>query len=63
MTVEESRRGLPAEPATYRALFSEGQFRALFVAQAISLTGDQLARVALAVLRVPPSLIAAATAP
>jgi MFS family permease len=39
---------LPAEPATYRALFSEGQFRSLFVAQAISLTGDQLARVAIA---------------
>ena len=50
MTVEESRRGLPAEPATYRALFSEGQFRALFVAQAISLTGDQLARVAITTL-------------
>jgi MFS family permease len=50
VTVEESRRGLPAEPATYRALFSEGQFRALFVAQAISLTGDQLARVAITTL-------------
>ena len=48
MTIEESRRGLPAEPATYRALFAEGQFRALFAAQGISLAGDQLARVAIA---------------
>lgn len=47
MTVGESRRGLPAEPATYRALFAESQFRALWLAQAISLTGDQLARVAI----------------
>lgn len=47
MTVGESRRGLPAEPATYRALFAERQFRALWLAQAISLTGDQLARVAI----------------
>jgi predicted MFS family arabinose efflux permease len=50
VTIGESRRGLPAEPATYRALFSEGQFTSLFVAQAISLTGDQLARVAIATL-------------
>jgi predicted MFS family arabinose efflux permease len=50
VTVGESKRGLPAEPATYRALFSEGQFRALFMAQAISLVGDQLARVAIATL-------------
>ena len=50
MTVGESKRGLPAEPATYRSLFSERQFTALFIAQAISLTGDQLARVAIATL-------------
>jgi predicted MFS family arabinose efflux permease len=50
VTVEEGKRGLPAEPATYRSLFSERQFTALFIAQAISLTGDQLARVALATL-------------
>jgi predicted MFS family arabinose efflux permease len=50
VTVEDSKRGLPAEPATYRSLFSERQFTALFIAQAISLTGDQLARVALATL-------------
>jgi predicted MFS family arabinose efflux permease len=50
VTVEESKRGLPAEPATYRSLFSERQFTALFIAQAISLTGDQLARVAIATL-------------
>jgi hypothetical protein len=50
VTVGESRRGLPAEPATYRSLFSESQFTALFIAQAISLIGDQLARVALATL-------------
>jgi MFS family permease len=47
VVVGESSRGLPAQPATYRALFSEGQFRSLFFAQAISLTGDQLARVAI----------------
>jgi MFS family permease len=50
VTVGESRRGLPAKPATYRALFSESQFTTLFVAQAISLAGDQLARVAIATL-------------
>jgi MFS family permease len=50
VTIGESKRGLPATPATYRSLFSEGQFTSLFVAQAISLTGDQLARVALATL-------------
>jgi hypothetical protein len=37
-------------PATYRMLFAEPQFRALWLAQAISLTGDQLARVAIASL-------------
>jgi MFS family permease len=47
VAVGEGRRGLPAEPATYRALFAERQFRALWLAQAISLTGDQLARVAI----------------
>lgn len=50
MTVEESKRGIPAEPATYRALFAEGQFRSLWIAQAISLVGDQLARVAIATM-------------
>jgi MFS family permease len=50
VTVGESRRGLPAEPATYRALFAERQFQALWLAQAISLVGDQLARVALTAL-------------
>jgi predicted MFS family arabinose efflux permease len=50
VTVEESSRGLPAKPATYRALFSEPQFSALWLAQVISLTGDQLARVAIASL-------------
>jgi MFS family permease len=39
-----------ARPATYRALFADREFRALFVAQAVSLTGDQVARVALAAL-------------
>jgi MFS family permease len=37
-------------PATYRMLFAEPQFRALWLAQAISLAGDQLARVAVASL-------------
>lgn len=37
-------------PATWRSLFAVKEFRSLWVAQAISLTGDQLARVAVAVL-------------
>jgi MFS family permease len=41
---------VPARPATYRSLFSDREFRALWLAQAISLTGDQLARVAIAYL-------------
>jgi MFS family permease len=41
---------VPAKPATYRALFADSEFRALWLAQAISLTGDQLARVAIASL-------------
>ena len=48
MTVGGDKRGMPARPATYRALFAESEFRALWIAQAISLTGDQLARVAIA---------------
>jgi MFS family permease len=35
-------------PATWRSLFAVGEFRALWVAQTISLLGDQLARVAVA---------------
>jgi hypothetical protein len=48
VTVGEGKRNVPAKPATYRALFAESQFRSLWIAQTISLTGDQLARVALA---------------
>jgi MFS family permease len=48
VTVGGDRRNVPAEPATYRALFADSEFRALWLAQAISLTGDQLARVAIA---------------
>jgi predicted MFS family arabinose efflux permease len=50
VTVEEGRRGLPAKPATYRSLFSERQFCSIWLAQVLSLTGDQLARVAIASL-------------
>ena len=50
MTVGGDRRDVPAQPATYRALFADSEFRALWLAQAISLTGDQLARVAIASL-------------
>ena len=50
MTVRGDRRDVPAQPATYRALFADSEFRALWLAQAISLTGDQLARVAIASL-------------
>lgn len=48
MAVGGDRRDVPAQPATYRALFADSEFRSLWLAQAISLTGDQLARVALA---------------
>ncbi len=48
MAIGGDRRDVPAEPATYRALFADSEFRSLWLAQAISLTGDQLARVALA---------------
>ncbi|HST64432.1 MAG TPA: MFS transporter [Mycobacteriales bacterium] len=48
--MEEGSRGLPAKPATYRSLFAERQFCSLWLAQVLSLTGDQLARVAIASL-------------
>lgn len=38
------------EPATYRAVFAAGEFRALWAAQVISFAGDQFAKVALALL-------------
>jgi predicted MFS family arabinose efflux permease len=50
VTVDEGKRGLPAEPATYRSLFADRQFCSLWLAQLLSLTGDQLARVAIGVL-------------
>ena len=50
MAVGGDRRDVPDRPATYRALFAESEFRSLWLAQAISLTGDQLARVAIASL-------------
>jgi MFS family permease len=50
VTVGEGSRGMPAKPATYRSLFAERQFCSLWLAQVISLTGDQLARVAIASL-------------
>lgn len=40
----------PEEQATYREVFAVGEFRALWLAQALSYIGDQLAQVALAVL-------------
>src|SRR5262249_46168933 len=40
----------PEEQATYREVFAVGEFRALWLAQALSFIGDQLAQVALAVL-------------
>jgi len=48
VTVEEGSRGLPAKPATYRSLFADRQFCSIWLAQVLSLTGDQLARVAIA---------------
>jgi MFS family permease len=46
ITVSEA----PAKPATWRSVFVVREFRYLWVAQAVSLTGDELARVAIAVL-------------
>ncbi|MFC5747705.1 MFS transporter [Actinomadura rugatobispora] len=40
----------PESQATYREVFAVGEFRALWLAQALSFVGDQLAQVALAVL-------------
>lgn len=40
----------PGEQATYREVFAVREFRALWLAQALSFLGDQLAQVALAVL-------------
>ncbi|WP_433466266.1 MFS transporter [Spirillospora sp. CA-128828] len=40
----------PEEQATYREVFAVGEFRAIWLAQALSFIGDQLAQVALAVL-------------
>jgi MFS family permease len=53
-----------AERATYRAAFAVAEFRALWFAQVTSVTGDQLARVALTVLvydRTRSALLAAIT--
>src|SRR5918992_385903 len=40
----------PEEQATYREVFAIGEFRTLWLAQALSYIGDQLAQVALAIL-------------
>ncbi|MBW8485913.1 MFS transporter [Actinomadura parmotrematis] len=40
----------PEAQATYREVFAVGEFRALWLAQALSFVGDQLAQLALAVL-------------
>lgn len=40
----------PARPATYREVFSHTEFRYLYGAMALSVVGDQLAKVALAIL-------------
>ncbi len=50
MTVEEGSRGMPAKPATFRSLLAEREFCTLWLAQVLSLTGDKLARVAIASL-------------
>ena len=40
----------PAEKATFRDVFAIAEFRALWLAQLLSVAGDQLARVAMTVL-------------
>jgi len=41
---------VPARSATFREVFGVGEYRALWVAQLVSIAGDQVARLALAVL-------------
>jgi hypothetical protein len=43
-------RAAPSERVTFRHVFAVGEFRALWIAQVLSVAGDQLARVALTVL-------------
>ena len=50
MSERMSASDVAGRPATYRSLFADREFRVLWLAQAISLTGDQLARVAIAFL-------------
>src|SRR5713226_4738527 len=53
-----------AERATFRDVFAIGEFRALWLAQVLSVAGDQLARVALTLLvfdRTGSALLAAVT--
>jgi MFS family permease len=62
---QTGRHRRPAEEqATYREVFAVGEFRALWLAQALSFIGDQLAQVALAVLvfhRTDSALLTAVT--
>lgn len=54
----------PVRRATFSEVFAVGEFRALWIAQILSVAGDQLARVALTLLvfdRTHSSLLAAAT--
>lgn len=54
----------PVSPATFGEVFAIGEFRALWLAQVLSVAGDQLARVALTLLvfdRTGSSLLAAIT--
>src|SRR5215831_9087758 len=54
----------PAAKTTFRDVFSVAEFRALWMAQLLSVVGDQLARVALTVLvydRTRSALLAAIT--
>jgi len=54
----------PARPATFRDIFGLAEFRALWLAQLLSVAGDQLARVAMTVLvydRTHSALLTAAT--
>jgi MFS family permease len=54
----------PTARTTFREVFAVGEFRALWIAQVLSVAGDQLARVALTLLvfdRTHSSLLAAAT--
>jgi len=63
-TGSDSDKTVEIRPVTFRSVFAVGEFRALWLAQVLSVIGDQLARVALTLLvydRTHSALLAAVT--